>query len=270
MGSKMHHPLDIGKNRFRKLVNNEVELRPRLPLVHSTDIYTFEDVLASGNLNPQKCEVFKGEWLTYLFSGRPSFRPNLNEQPTGLQHYLPVCIIFRSEWIIDIKRMFPFDSGGFLDGFYGAYLHSKMKLGDFGLEPDLSTPGKVISKFFGSIEAYLLAQPNQTLKSNPSDFEAMSYESMIHAKDKNAVDSRGSGIEVQCADSIDISKAVAAVIMPSTFADSATGTLLKTLGIDLLPYRALDRMRPNEYTSEVHNICLQYYVSIGILNADSL
>jgi hypothetical protein len=163
----MAHPLDIGKARLRNLVSATNQPCPRLPLVHSTDSYVLEDVLSAGAIAPQECNVFTGEALIYFFYGRPAFRPNLDAAPTGLKHYFPVCLLFKPDWTTRVKRIFPFDSGAFQNGLYGAFLHPRMKLGDFGLEADMATPGKIVAKFFGSNPAYLVGNPEPSRDLDP-------------------------------------------------------------------------------------------------------
>jgi len=101
------HSLDIGKGQLRALVKATPEALPRLPLVHSTDSYVFEDILADKATTPQNCDVFIGEALTYFFYGKPAFRPNLGSEPTALKHYFPVCLLFKPTWTAVIKRIFP-------------------------------------------------------------------------------------------------------------------------------------------------------------------
>jgi hypothetical protein len=264
------HSLDAGKDRLRKLVITATEALPRLPLVHSTDSYVLEDVLASGEITPQACKVFTGEALSYFFYGRPAFRSNLDAEPTSLKHYFPVCVLFKPDWSADIRRVFPFDSGAFHNGLYGAYLHKKMKLGDFGLEANITTPGKLITRFFGSVPAYLKANPGPTPVIDPTEFEAQSYLALINSKEGNAIDSRGSGIELQTADPVSIADAVAAVVLPSTFADGSTGIKLKELEIDIVPYHVYERSRPNEYMSQITELCFNYYLQIGLIKAGDL
>jgi hypothetical protein len=266
----LSHPLDKGKSRFRTLVDGVLEAKPRLPLVHSTDTYFLEDILEDEEIRPQPCGVFEGQQLTYFFHARPSFRPNSNAEPTGLSHYFPVCLIFRPGWTTKIRRIFPFDSGAFQNGFYGAYLHRRMKLGDFGLEPDMSTPGKLISQFFGSVPSYLIGKSALGAKLDPAQFEALSYSALVNSKESNAVDSRGSSIELQTEEVVPIKDAIAAAVVPSTFAVGNTGQALKSRGIDVLPYRVFERMKPGEYMSDLTSLCIDYYVRIKLINESDL
>ncbi len=259
------HKLDIGKGRLRKLVSKAVPATPKLPLVHSTDAYSLREALADDNLEPVDCNVFLGEALIYTFYGRPAFRPNNSEQPTSLGHYLPVCLIFKLDFTQEIKRIFPFDSGGFHNDFYRQYMHKRMTLGDFALETAAETPGKVISTFFGSASDYMRGSPNQSVQIDETEFEAQSYAALVGSKGANTVDSRGSGIEVQFSDPISISTWVQAVIVPSTFMESEVGSTLENLGIEVVPYSVFNRLSPNEYTSSISDVCLRYYIGKGIV-----
>lgn len=261
----MAHPLDVGRSRLRKLIQGSAEALPRLPLVHSTDSFTFADILENGAVTPQACSVFKGEALTYFFYGRPAFRPNANEEPTGLQHYFPVCFVFKLGFSVSISRIFPFDSGAFQDGLYAAYVHKRMALGDFGLEPDSSTPAKVVATFFGSASNYLTGKPTTTQAIDQSEFEALSINALISAKGANNLDGRIASIEIQSAQEISITDAVAAVVLPGTFLDGSIGRTLKNLGVDVLPYRTFDRSKPDDYTTEIANLCINYYIRQKLL-----
>jgi hypothetical protein len=131
------------RRRLRNLINSQHSAKPVLPLVHTTDVYRFSNVLDDGRLEPRECPVFDKEPLLYFFYGRPSYRANSKEAATALDHYLPVCLLFRSSVVNPIKRIFPFDSGGFHDELYADAFHKDMKLDDFGLEPDINTRGRV-------------------------------------------------------------------------------------------------------------------------------
>lgn len=260
-----------GKTRFRDFVATESPATPNLPLVHNTDMYRFLNALEEGQLTPTPCNVFTGESLIYFFYGRPSFRPNAEEPPTGLHHYFPVCLIMRPDTVIPIKRIFPFDSGAFANHMYDTYLHHDMSLADFGLDPHPSTPGRVVQMFFGEAPSYLLANAKSGLALPPEQLEASSYTALISAQDANAIDSRGSGIEVQTDQAVELQDQVAAIVLPNTFLDGG-GTLekLSELGVDAIPYRPISRSRPSEYFSEITNLCYNYYIASKLLPEGSL
>jgi hypothetical protein len=178
----------MSKSRFGKLISRQKAAKPPLPLIHSTDVYRFRNALDDGELRPRDCTVFKGEPLLYFFYGRPSYRVNSDQDAASLDHYLPVCLLFRSGSATPIKRVFPFDSGGFAEALYASAMHVDMKLEDFLLESDPETPGRVISLFFESVDNYLRARATDKIALDATELEAKSFHSLISNQLSNMVD----------------------------------------------------------------------------------
>jgi hypothetical protein len=249
-----------------QLVAGQPVATPLLSLTHTTDVYGLINALEDQELVPHNCDVFVGEPLLYFFYGRPSYRVNSDELPTSLDHYLPVCLLFRSSSVSPIKRIFPFDTGGFQKQFYADALHRDMKLEDFGLEPDPSTPGRVISLFFGTVEAYLRARPLPTLKLDATELEARGYHALISTRLSNNIDNRASGVEIQLHGKLALPKNVEAVILPGPLLESQeVKAKLSKEGIVPLPYPQVDRQRPSEYVTKIFDLCYEYYSRIGLL-----
>lgn len=254
----MVHKLDGGNGRFARLVEKAEPTHPRLPLVHTTDAFQFIGMMDGGAIKPQDCPVFDGETLTYYFYGRPAFRPNAREDATGLEHYFPVCLIFKPETAVDIRRIFPFDSGAFQGGHYAAYVHRNMALGDFALDVDPSSPARLVSRFYGSNEGYIFSK--DPIDDVPADhLEGRSYIGLTSAKGGNALDSRGSGVEIQGTAPIKLEEAVEAVILPMSFVKTETGDRLRAKGIEVIGYATMGRMRPSELTGSITEVCANYY-----------
>lgn len=253
------HKLDLGKNNFRRFINNLESLQTHIPFVHSTDAYSLKDILENKSIDPQSCGIFTGEELIYLFFGRPAFRPNLQEESASLAHYAPVCLILKKDFRISTRRAFPFDSGAFQKNLYGSFMHKKMKLGDFSLDFDSGIPGKVVNFFFGSVERYMIGKAKAEIEIDSSEFEVYSYHALLNFRESNEIDSRSSAIEFQTSSKIMVEEAVAAVVLPQSFVDGSIGDILNNAGIEVLPYRGYDRLRPVEYMSKIHDLCISYY-----------
>jgi len=256
----------MSRRRLRNLIHRQPSARPLLPLVHTTDVYRLTNVLEDGRLEPRECDVFSGEPLLYFFYGRPSYRVNANEGATALDHYLPVCLLFRNTAVTPIKRIFPFDSGGFHKDLYADAFHKDMKLGDFGLEPDIDTPGRVISLFFETTEAYLRARAAPSTTLDASELEARSYMALISQRLSNTMDNRVSGIELQFEGPLMIDGAVDAVVLPDTLCSSPLiESKLAASRIEALPYPQVDLQRPSEYVTKIFDLCFEYYRRSGLM-----
>jgi hypothetical protein len=269
--ARVTNPLDDGRDRFRLLVQSTKSVDLRLPLVHSTDAFAIGNIVEDGGkITPQPCSVFETERLTYLFYGRAAYRPNLNEEPTDLEHYFPVCLILKVDAPIKIKRIFPFDSGAFRREFYNAYLHKNMRLGDFLLEADPETHGRVVHLFFSDNTNYVIGRKSLSATIDPGQFEAKSYEALIGSQGANALDSRGGGIEVQTDETLDLATHVEAAIIPTSQARSRIGKQLQKAGVEIIPYSVLGRMRPNEFAGTIYDKCVSYLCRKKLLDETRL
>lgn len=255
----------MARDRLRKLIAGQGAAQPLLPYVHTTDAYQLLGALDDGRLTAPPCQVFVGEPLIYFFYGRPSYRVNANEKPTSLNHYLPVCLIFKANNVLPIKRIFPFDTGGFRGEFYSDAIHRKMKLDDFELEPDPLTPGRVVSLFFGSVASYLDAKALPSVSLDAVEMEAISYHALISQRLSNSPDNRISGVEIQIEGDIDLAGAVEAVVLPGPLFDSPIiKSMLKKYKICPLIYNQIDRQKPSDYVSKIFDLCFDYYSQIEI------
>ena len=254
------------RQRLRKLISKQPEAAPRLPLTHTTDVYRFVNALEDGMLVPPGCTVFKGEPLLYFFYGRPSYRVNSDEAPTSLDHYLPICFLFRNTAVTPIKRIFPFDSGAFSKKLYDDALHRGMHVEDFGLDPDPATPGRIISLFFGSVDSYLRARALPSLNLDPAELEAASYHALVSQRLSNSADNRASGVELQFEGNLKLDGNVEAVIGPGPLLEGpAVKSKLKAANVAVLPYPQIDRQKPSEYVTKIFDVCYEYYRQIHLL-----
>jgi hypothetical protein len=181
-------------SRFSEYLDQWPPVGPALPLVHTCRALDFREVLASGNLQPVMCDVFK-EDLAYLFYGRPAFRLGAPNEPTDLDACYPVVLVMSPAINCSKVRVAPFDTGAWERGLYQAHCAPGMKLEDFCLPPD-AIPGRIVAAFFGNNESYYDANPGE-LNAKTLDFEAKSYHAIISNAGAASVDDRRGTIEVQ-------------------------------------------------------------------------
>ncbi|WP_338188465.1 hypothetical protein [Thalassospira tepidiphila] len=251
-------------SKFKKALKTAGSNLQQLPMVHNTDCFTLSKVVDNGEVSPSFCNHFQEE-LTYLFYGRPAYRVNITAEPTSLRHHFPVCLIFDPQLELDVKRVFPFDSGAFFSGAYSEHMHSDMEISDFLIGNNLADCKSLVSTFFGSNEQYFMGKAIDVAHLDPSHFEAQSYVSLINNKASNSVDGRSFCVEIQTGKPINILGAVSAIILPSEFCDTELGRKLAEMNIDLLPYCVHERSRPNEYMSTIADCCKTYLLSKGLL-----
>ena len=163
------------------------------------------------------------------------------------------------------KRVFPFDSGAFAAGRYADAVHRDMVLEDFCLEADPNTPGRVISLFFGSVEAYCLANPTSGAPLPVTEFEAQSYAALVASQLRSNTDDRGSAIELQIDVPLNLSTCAEAVVAPGPLLDDPKiRAFLEAHGIERLPYEQLGRQRPSDFVSDLFRICREVLSTAGL------
>jgi hypothetical protein len=142
---------------LRSFLDRVNEAKPDLlPLIHTTQGFHFNKILASKRLLATDCDVFKGEKLCYMFVGRPAYKVKSQANPEYWE--LPIAFVTRFDTALKFKRVFPFDSGAFSRGLLpravsGFGMHRYDISGDHGLIQ------KFVGTFFGDNGRYLQVRP---------------------------------------------------------------------------------------------------------------
>ena len=85
---------------------------------HSTDVFTLQKIIRSGEFwATEPCDVF-GERISYLSYGRPAYK-RVRATSMRVSARAPVVIMMSSDILGSRKRVFPFDTGAFVQGPYG-------------------------------------------------------------------------------------------------------------------------------------------------------
>lgn len=159
MSSMRSYSTGTGPSRLCQWMQNISPCPKELAWCHTTDAYAFRGMVECGQFVPQPCDRFGGT-RTYFFYGRPAYR--LNEaalQSMGTTARAPVVIIASSEILSASHRMFPFDTGAFLDRRYCDWFHRCMELCDFELTSLVDAHRRYIASFFGTNRNYLALKP---------------------------------------------------------------------------------------------------------------
>lgn len=234
-----------------------------LPLTHLTDFHRSLPILQSGEISaPTECPVFK-ENLVYAFYGRPSYRVNFsNEDAYTTVSYAPVCFIFKPD-MAPIRRVFPFDSGGF--GLYKACFHHTDKVDDFLLDISASSAQKIVGKFYGENIAYYDIKPLSGLTFGALDVAVQNYFNLITGA-AHGGDDRNSAIEFQFEAPVKLSGNLLAVIAPDELAhDKFVVDILSKINAIAIPYKVPGRYRPIEFSMKFRELVEDFYRRNGYL-----
>jgi hypothetical protein len=252
---------------LQQLVQSVVAVDDLLPYTHVTDGYAFRGITKSDTLSPEKGSFFNNESLLYLFYGRPAYRKNSNEPSVSITSFAPICFLIRPDADLSPLRIFPFDSGAFLNGVFRDALHPSMRIEQFALEIDLTIVPKLIKYFFGSNRSYYDGVPiPQSLGGGALDFESESYQVLIQDRTANNRDERSSAVEIQVAHPVPLRGNLQAVVLPSRFAeDPDIKAKLLEWSIPPIPYQLGERFKPGEYVGLITHLVRQFLSDAGLL-----
>lgn len=242
---------------FARLVNSTPPTNGKLPLTHMTDAYTLRDISAVNRLTPTDCAIFQ-EPLLYLFYGRPAYRVASQQRNSGLDAYWPVCFVLKSDNVVP-SRVYPFDTGAFEDGRFDDYRHHGMIKEDFELEPDPSSPGRLINLFWPDARSYFDNRASLVPDTDPFDFEAKYYRELIGTRANRPFDERHSAIEIQSRSPIRLADNLVAIIVPQDFATDGLITKFEAMDVIVLPIPTVGRTHADSMVSQIYDVCRDLY-----------
>ena len=216
-------------------------VQPPLP-VHSTIGARFHDILNVGCIKATECNVFQGETLSYLFIGRPSYKPP--DKKTQMKTWLaPVVFILRGLEGLPIKRIFPLDTGAFSNKRLPEYL-TVFQRDMFHLGTDPAQIGRVIASFYETSDRYMSGEnlKIEEIKKRVSiDIRHAAIEALVSLFGERSIDDiddRGRNIEVQVEGDIPLEGHLVGVVAPDAYErEGQTEAHLEAMGATIEFYR---------------------------------
>jgi hypothetical protein len=252
----------------RFLQKNTVGLSIDMPLFHTTRAYHAKKILKEGAIEPQNCQVFLGEKLSYLFYGRPSYKFS-DDALIAKYWQLPTVFIFDSD-VCNVERVFPFDTGAFENKMYPKFF-GMMPRDEYELKGIADYPQKIVSAFFVDAERYFKLKPRKeddfvsTFSLTVTDEEVRALYDLIGSSD-NRLDDRRFAIEVQTRDRLDISLGnCRAIIMPEEYLESEE--IIKKCSdfkIEIMSYPSYP-LKQEMYYYAIYNAVFELYRDWGIV-----
>jgi hypothetical protein len=227
-------------SRFAKGVSG---ISPTLELLfgnHICDLLRARSAMEQRLLRASPCKKFDGEELLYLFYGKPSFRPDSAGEGKRFGAFYPVCFVVRLDASVQLRRVFPFDSGAFPKR-YSEFLHQKMSLEDFLMPADYESARRIVAGFYASNSDYFDSKPLLPFRA-VNTLETSTYFELVKAfgsGQKLQGDDRLVAIELQASGAITLDATrICRIILPDKaleFEDIRAA--LEGCGIDFEHYR---------------------------------
>jgi hypothetical protein len=159
------------EGRLNSFVQNNEAAAGKLPFVHITRAYAFDEMIGGDTLEPKHCNVFN-EPLIYLFYGRPAYRAK-DGNNARLEFEWPIVFLFDPEKISNLRRLFPFDTGAFTSKMYSDFFDKSSKLEHFQLEASLESARKFVGTFYIDHKEYYTGLTRKNVAIGTRQFEAL-------------------------------------------------------------------------------------------------
>lgn len=239
-------------------------VRSPMPFFHTCEYVHFLKILDAAALSPVHCDVY-AEDLLYLFYGRPAYR-KVNREASNMSAFMPVGFILDNAAVSTMKRIAPFDTGGFSE--YKGFIHPNSPREEYYLSPNKNAIEQFLNFFYKGNGDYFdgIQKGDHELDYDRAHYQVESVLNLMRDKSTGNGDDRKATIEVQVDYKIPINTGLLqAVILPSHIAQSLSiKSVLDSWGVDILSYRS-QAIASREYYSEFLSIARQFLTSKSIL-----
>lgn len=220
-----------------------------LPWFHTTKGSRLLDVINERRLRAMPCEVFHDD-LCYFFVGRPAYKYSIKGQAQNWQ--LPMVFVMRFEEPPPIARIYPFDSGAFMERRFPDYIQM------FGAEryllgTDASAIQKLIGFYFRDEARYVGRRANSSddietrLTLDARHDEIMALAALFQENNNSTFDDRAAAVEVQVPANValDTGQLLGVILCEERLRTPGVRSALREMTPNILTYPLL----PNDFQS---------------------
>lgn len=243
---------------FAEFIQKQHAYVSELPLTHATTVTCFEQIVASGCLQPATCRKYN-EPLVYFFYGKPAFRGKKAGTVQRDATYAPVCLIFTPGAVTArFKRVFPFDSGAGKESLYLPQIDPDA-VDSYDLKSVTQAAQRLVVGFFSTNNSYWSGVLDNNLTIPAPGTPARNYYDLNNGGGNEKCDDRMAAVELQVDQPIDMMGCISAVILPNSFLeDPNIDNILSVWDADSLTYELHKSFRPLEFHALIRQIVRKY------------
>lgn len=207
--------MTIHSEIFHKFIAGHERALPFLPIVHTTTVTRFGEILQTNKLRLTVCKYYKKK-LLYMFYGKPAYRLRRGSDDliTRLLADAAVCFVLNAIKGPDMHRAFALDTGASFGHRYDDYLPQGVSIDDFEIAANPDTVAKLVKAFFGENEKYVNGSSRRDIKISALDRVSEVYNA-IASSTVSPFDERACTCELQYDAELEINKDLThTVVMP--------------------------------------------------------
>ncbi|RWY68526.1 hypothetical protein EHI46_24195 [Rhizobium leguminosarum] len=242
-------------------------------LVHVTGVGFAREIIRAGQIDATLCKVFE-EDLVYFFAMRPAYKLREAQKRQEIIDYFPFVFLVDADHLGPPFHVYPFDTGGALDGAFDDGASPGVYLEDYALEETLQAVNNHIEWAFGSAANYYDGKVRRDFGADIPDWDTgpktFAKIARLAAEGSNRPDRRASAIEIAYDRHITLDH-VKFAVLPEQFLESPMGNNSEMLdkltdaGISWDTYQWRPNRPPSDFHPEINKIVRKYLQGQGEL-----
>lgn len=242
-------------------------------LIHVTAVGTAREIIRAEQLEARVCNVLNVN-LVYFFALRPAYKLNGADKKKDILDFFPFVFLVSTENLGAPYHVYPFDTGGALEGAFDEGASPAMYLEDYALEETLQAVNDHISWAFGTPANYYDGKLKPDFGKDIPDWDAgpktFAKISRLASVGSNQPDRRASAIEVAYSRHIPLGN-VKFAILPYQFLEDPHGPntdmidRLTAAGVSWETYQWRPNRAPADFHNEINRLVRDHLAACGQL-----
>lgn len=251
--------------------NRRLQKRARGPtdsyyLAHVTSVGAAREIVRAEQIETRPCGQFN-EDLVYFFALRPAYRLSGSDRKRSMIDYFPAVILVDTRKMGTPFHVYPFDTGGALEGVFDAGGSEHVYLEDYELESTLQAASDHLCWAFDTRADYFDAKLKEGLVENVPDWDVVprSFASIaaLASVGSNRPDRRASAIELAFDGHVPLER-IQLMILPKQFLEDPRGDntevmeRLRAANVEWSVYEWQPNRRPGDFHKEIDGMVREY------------
>jgi hypothetical protein len=242
-------------------------------LVHVTAVGVAREIIRAGQIEARACKTLDAN-LAYFFALRPAYKLRDSDQKNDILDFFPFVFLVNTDNLGAPYHVYPFDTGGALEGAFDEGASPAIFLEDYALEETLQAVGHHIAWAFGTPADYYDGKLKSSFGKDIPDWDSgpktFAKIARLASVGSNRPDRRASAIEVAYARHVPLSD-VKFAVLPYQFLEDPHGPntdmidRLTAAGVAWETYQWRPNRAPADFHSEINRLVREHLVTSGQL-----
>ena len=242
-------------------------------LVHVTSVGKAREIIKAGQIETQTCRRFE-ENLVYFFALRPAYRLSGSDKKQSIIYFFPVVMLVDTEVMGVPFHVYPFDTGGALDGAFDEEGSEDVFLEDYELESTLQAASDHIHWAFDTRADYFDGKLKEGLVDDLPHWDVVprTFANIagLASVGSNRPDRRASAVELAFDGHVPMDR-VALMILPKQFLEDPRGNNtevmegLEAANVEWRVYEWQPNRTPGDFYTEINAMVREYLDERGTL-----